>query len=133
MNAARTSTIVTTFSALILAAGGVALLFGSDELLARAIPGTPAGATVLGQLVAAGWLAVAWLNWNQRRAIIGGIYGRLVALPNLALYLISAFSLAHPAMAGGAPRVVGALAVLFGVLALVYAMLLLRGPFGSDE
>jgi hypothetical protein len=27
---------------------------------------------------------------------------------------------------------VGALAVVFGILALVYAMLLLRGPFGSD-
>jgi hypothetical protein len=27
----------------------------------------------------------------------------------------------------------GALAALFGMLALVYTVLLLRGPFGSDE
>lgn len=133
MNATRTSTMITTSSAVVLAAGGLALLFGSDELLARAIPGTAAGTTVLGQLVAAGWLAVAWLNWNHRHAVIGGIYGRPAVLSTLALYLISAFSLAHPAMAGGAPGVVGALAVLFGILALVYGMLLLRGPFGSDD
>lgn len=132
MNATRTSTAITTFSALVLAAGGVALLFGSDELLARVIPGTPASATVLGQLVSAGWLAVAWLNWNQRHGIIGGIYARPTVLASFALYMISAFSLAHPAMAGGATHVLDALAVLFGIMAFVYAMLLLRGPFGDD-
>jgi hypothetical protein len=133
MNATRTSTIITTISALVLATGGVALLFGSDELLPRAIAGVPTGATVLGQLVAAGWLALAWLNWIQRRTIIGGIYGRLTVLPTWTLYLISAFSLGHPVMAGGAPAALGALAALFGMLALVYTVLLLRGPFGSDE
>jgi hypothetical protein len=133
MNAARISTIITTLSALVLAAGGIALLFGSDELLPRAISGMPAGAAVLGQLVAAGWLALAWLNWNQRRSLIGGIYGRLTVLPTLALYLISAFSLAHPLMAGGASLALGALAVLFGILALIYAVLLLRGPLGSVQ
>lgn len=133
MNATRTSTLITTISALVLAAGGVALLFGSDELLPRVLPGTPAGATVLGQLVAAGWLALAWLNWNQRRMVVGGIYGRPTVLANLALYLIGAFSLAHPAMVGGATPALRALAVLFGALALVYAALLLRGPFGTDS
>lgn len=132
MTAARTSTFIMTLSALVLAAGGIALLFASDELLPRAIAGTPAGATVLGQLVAAGWLALAWLNWNQRHTIIGGIYGRLTLLPTLTLYLISAFSLARPVLAGAVPVALGVLAVLFGLLALVYSMLLLRGPFGSD-
>lgn len=133
MNATRTSTMITTFSALLLAAGGVALLFGSDELLPRVLPGMPAGATVLGQLVSAGWLAVAWLNWNQRHALVGGIYGRPTVLSSFGLYMVTAFSLAHPAMAGGAgaPHVLGALATLFGILAFVYAMLLLRGPFGD--
>ena len=102
MNATRTSAAITTVSALVLAAGGMALLFGAEEILARAMPGTTAGSTVLGQLVAAGWLAIAGLNWNQRQTIIGGIYGRPLVLANFALYMVSAFSLAHPAMAGGA-------------------------------
>ncbi|MCX7515146.1 hypothetical protein [Frateuria sp. STR12] len=131
MNPTRASTAITTSSALVLAAGGVALLFGSDELLPRMIPGMPASATVLGQLVAAGWLAVAWLNWSQRRTIVGGIYGRPMVMANFALYMISAFSLAHPALAG-APRALGVFAVVSGLLALVYAVLLLRGPFGAD-
>lgn len=132
MNATRTSSLITTCSALILGAGGVALLFGSDALLPRVMPGMPASATVLGQLVAAGWLALAWLNWNQRRMIVGGIYGRPTVLANLMLYLVSAFSLGHPAMVGGAPPVLRLLTVVFGVLALLYGALLLRGPFGAD-
>jgi hypothetical protein len=131
MNAARTSTIITTFSALVLAAGGVALLFGSDELLPRLIPRTPVSDTVLGQLVAAGWLAVAWLNWTQRRGIIGGIYGRPTVLANLALYLISAFSLARPAMTGSASLPLQAVTLLLGVMAVIYAVLLKRGPFAD--
>jgi hypothetical protein len=132
MNATRVSTAITTSSALVLAAGGVMLLFGSDVLLAKAIPGAPAAATVLGQLVAAGWLAIAGLNWNQRRMIVGGIYGRPMVLANLALYLISACSLARPAMLPGAPLALRLLTLLGGVLALTYAALLVRGPFGSD-
>jgi hypothetical protein len=133
MNAARTSNVITTISALVLAVGGIVLLFGAQEILVRMLPGTTAGTAVLGQLVAAGWLAIAGLNWNQRQTIVGGIYGRPMVLANFALYMVTAFSLAHPAMAGGAPRVFGPLAVLFGAFALLYAMLLLRGPFGSDR
>ncbi|MDQ6647946.1 MAG: hypothetical protein M3Y93_12080 [Pseudomonadota bacterium] len=133
MNAKRTSTTITTSSAVVLAVGGIALLFGSNELLAPMVPGASAGITVLGQMVAAGWLAVAWLNWNQRQMVIGGIYGRPTVLANFTLYLISVSSLAHRLMAGGAPVVLLVLALLFGLLTLVYAMLLLRGPFGSDR
>jgi hypothetical protein len=132
MNANRTSTAITTFSAVVLAAGGIALLFGSEELLTPVVPGAAAGVTLLGQLVAGGWLAMAWLNWNQRHLVIGGIYGRPTVLANFTLYLVSSSSLAHRLIGGDTPAVLLALALLFGVLTLAYAMLLLRGPFGSD-
>lgn len=132
MNATRTSSFITLSSALVLGAGGLALLFGSDELLPRLLPGASAAATVLGQLISAGWLALAWLNWNQRRMLVGGIYGRPTVLANLMLYLVSAFSLGHPVADGGASPVLLALTVVFGALALVYGALLIRGPFGTD-
>jgi len=132
MNATRTSSLITTFSAVVLGTGGVALLFGSDELLPRLMPAMPSSATVLGQLISAGWLALAWLNWNQRRMIVGGIYARPTVLANLMLYLVSAFSLGHPATAGGASPALVCLTVLFAGLAIVYGALLMRGPFGAD-
>ncbi|MGN2254899.1 hypothetical protein ACFWZ4_16115 [Frateuria sp. GZRe12] len=133
MNATRISSLITTFNAAVLGIGGLALLFGSDELLPRLMPGMPANATVLGQLISAGWLALASLNWNQRRMIVGGIYGRPTVLANLMLYLVSACSLGHPVMAGVASPVMGFLAVLFAVMAVVYGALLMRGPFGVDK
>lgn len=131
MNATRSSIAITMFSTAVLALGGGALLFASDELLPRIVPGLPAGATVLGQLISAGWLAMAWLNWNQRRSIIGGIYARPTVLANFGLYLVSAFSLAHPLAHGGALPAMRVLCLVFGALALVYGMLLVRGPFGD--
>lgn len=132
MNASRSSTTITTFSAIVLALGGVALLFGSDALLPRLLPGLPAGAAVLGQLISAGWLAVAWLNWNQRQVIIGGIYGRPMVLANFGLYMISAFSLGHPVLHGGGLPVMRGLCALVTLMAVLYGMLLLRGPFGDS-
>lgn len=132
MNASRISTVITRFSAFILAAGGIALLFGSEELLTPVVPGAAAGVTLLGQLVAGGWLAMAWLNWNQRHLLIGGIYGRPTVLANFTLYLVSSSSLAHRVIGGDTPAVLVMLGLIFGVLTLVYATLLLRGPFGSD-
>ena len=131
MNATRSSTTITTVSAVVLALGGVVLLFASDALLPWILPGLPAGATVLGQLISAGWLAVAWLNWNQRQIIVGGNYGRPTVLANFGLCMISAFSLGHAVVHGGTLPAMRVLCVLFVVLAFIYGMLLLRGPFGD--
>lgn len=120
------SSTVTRLSAGFLAAAGFPLLFASDVLLPRIVPGMPAHATWLGQLIAAAWLSVAFYNWNTRGTILGGIYGRPGVLLNLGIYLVSALSLlkASPTL----PSVrVGALP--FAVLAIVYAVILFRGPF----
>jgi len=120
------SSTVTRVSAGFLAAAGLPLLFASDVLLPRIVPGMPAHATWLGQLIAAAWLSVAFYNWNTRGTILGGIYGRPGVLLNLGIYLVSALSLlkASPTL----PWVrVGALP--FALLAIVYAVILLRGPF----
>ena len=58
--------------------------------------------------------------------MLGGIYGRPAVLLNLGVYFISALALLKAASPlplvrlGAAP---------FGLLAAVYAVLLLRGPF----
>ena len=131
MTAARNSTVVSSLSALVLAVAGITLLFAPDAVLPRIVPGLSAGAAPLGQLIAAGWLAVAWLDWSQRALTIGGIYGRPTVLANFALYFISAFSLARPAMQSGASLWLQLLALVFALFALVYAALMMRGPFGS--
>ena len=73
------------------------------------------------------------LNWLQRAAVLGGIYGRPVVFANLALYFISALSLLRALLDGGAPRVLWLLLAALASLALSYGALLWRGPFDRPQ
>lgn len=116
-------------SALVLLLGGLALLFAPDALLPALVPGFPPAAAWLGQLLAAAWLAMAALNWLQRTAVLGGIYGRPVVLANGALYLVTALSLLRALVGGTAPPAVWLVCAPAALLAAAYWALLLRGPF----
>ena len=120
------SSVIARASAALLAAAGLPLLFASDAILPRLVPGFPATAAWLGQLIAAAWLSVALFNWNSKATILGGIYGRPSVNLNLVLYVVSALALLK--VADGA-LVVRAIAAPFVLMAAVYGAVLLRGPF----
>jgi hypothetical protein len=123
------SAFISRVSAALLLLGGFAMLFAPDVILPALVPGFPPDTAWLGQLLAAAWLAVAALNWLQRSAVLGGIYGRPVVLANLVLYFVSALSLIRAVADGEAPAALWAVAAVFVVLAVAYGALLLRGPF----
>lgn len=127
------SSVLSHISALLLFAGGLVLLFASDVVLAAVTPGFPSAAAWLGQLLAAAWIGVGTTNWLQRRAMLGGIYGRPTVLANLALYFVSALSLVGALLRGNAPPVLWVAAAIAGVMAVAYGVLLLRGPFGAER
>jgi hypothetical protein len=127
------SSLLSRTSATLLVVGGVALLFASDLLLPALVPGFPTAAAWLGQLLGAAWLGVAVLNWLQRAAVLGGIYGRPVVFANFVLYLVSALSLLRGLLGGGAPRALWLLLVPLAILAVSYGALLLRGPFDPPQ
>jgi hypothetical protein len=118
-------------SAAVLFLGGAALLFAPDALLPALVPGFPPAAAWLGQLLGAAWLGGAALNWLQRGAVLGGIYGRPVVLANLALYFISALSLLRALLGGAAPPALWLALAPAAALAGAYGALLLRGPFDA--
>jgi len=123
------SSHISRVSAAVLLLGGAALLFAPDAVLPALVPGFPPAAAWLGQLLGAAWLGVAAMNWVQRAALLGGIYGRPVVLANLALYFISALSLLRALLGGTAPAALWMALAPLAVLAAVYGALLLRGPF----
>jgi hypothetical protein len=123
------SSLVSRVSAALLSLSGLVLLFASDVLLPAVVPGLPPAAAWLGQLLAAAWLGVAALNWLQRAAVLGGIYGRPIVLANLALYFVSALSLLRALLSAGTSSVLWLALAPSAVLAAVYGALLLRGPF----
>ena len=115
-----------------LLVGGLALLFASDVILPQLMPGFPVAGAWLGQLLGAAWLAAAALDWLNRSALLGGIYGRAVVLGNAALYFISAMVLVRVVTRPDAPAALWIITVPIGLLALAYAWLLFRGPFERD-
>jgi hypothetical protein len=125
------SSLVSRASASVLLIGVLALLFDSDVLLPLAAPGVPPSAAWIGQLLAAAWLGLAALNWLSRDAMIGGIYGRPIVIANLYCYTVSALSLAKIVFLSGTPMFVRGAAAVFTVLAVVYGVILFRGPFDA--
>lgn len=115
-------------SAFYLGTVGIVLLFASDALVPRLLPGVGRSGAWLGQLLAAAWLGAAMLNWNGRTNVLGGIYGRPQVNLNLMLYLIGGLSLLQ---APTTPLVLWMFTVPMGLLALAYAAVFLRGPFDS--
>lgn len=97
------STQVSRASARLLLVGGLALLFVPDAILPRLVPGFPAAEFWLGQLLAAALLALAALDWLQRSALLGGIYGRPVVTSNAAFYFIAAMVLLRRMVGREAP------------------------------
>ena len=80
-------------SAVFLAALGVSASFLPSEMLAHA--GAPAGwfPELMIQVAGAAFIALALLNWSARGNLLGGIYGRPVALANFAQFAIGAVTL----------------------------------------
>lgn len=125
------SPLITRTSAVLLAFGGIALLFMPDSILPVLAPGIPDTATWPGQLVGAGWLAIAALNWLNKRTLIGGIYGRPLVLANLILYFISTMVLLRALRDAATAPALWWLAVPVVVMTVVYGVVLFKGPFDS--
>ena len=126
------STLITRASAGVLSLGGLVLLFASDAVLPRLVPGFPPAGAWLGQLLGAAWLGVAALNWASQPALLGGIYGRPVALTNAALYFIAAMVLLKRVVRSDAPAVLWLILAPIALFAVIYVWLLFRGPFERD-
>jgi hypothetical protein len=111
--------------------GGVTL-FAPDELAALVgTTGQGSGAMVM-QLLGGALFAIGFLDWMNRFATIGGIYGRPVVAANLAFFFIAATTFARRALragpdAGAGPLLWGALGVS-GILALAYGRIMFASP-----
>lgn len=113
-------------SALVLGVAGVAASFLPYELL-RAVGVAATGPLpVLVQLLGALWFAFAMVNWMARGSLIGGIYNRPVAIGNLTHFVIGALALVKYAV--GAGGVLWAVAAVYAIFAIAFAMVFFRSP-----
>lgn len=126
------SSLISRSSAGVFALGGLAMLFAPDLVLSALLPGFPVSGLWLGQLLGAAWLGLAWMNWVNRSALLGGIYARAVVGANAVCYFVGASSVLKAITQGAQPAALWTVEGLMLVFALVYGWLLLRGPIERD-
>jgi hypothetical protein len=85
--------VLMTASAAFLGALGACASFLPREILAHAASPGGSFAELMIQLAGAAWIAFAAVNWSARGNLLGGIYGRPIALGNFALFAIGAITL----------------------------------------
>ena len=115
-----------------LVLAGLVLLFAADVVLPLLHPRFAASESWLGQLLAAGWLAVGALNWLSRSALLGGIYNRPIVVSNAVLYFVSTTVLLNTVARPDASLGIWVVIVAAAVFAGIYAWLLFRGPPERD-
>ena len=120
-------------SAVFMAVAGIVLSFlPAESLVAAGVDPVPV-LVVFVQVTAALYLGFAVLNWSARGVLIGGIYARPVALGNFMHFAVVAATLIKAA-SGEAHDVLTALAIVYAVFAIGFAVILFGGsPVGKRK
>ncbi len=111
-----------------MAALGLAATFAPAEILAAAGSTADGYPVLLVQLVGALYLGFAMLNWMARGQLIGGIYGRPVAIGNFAHFTIMAITLWRELFALQITVAVAAGALVYLAFAVWFGWVSFRTP-----
>ena len=120
--------LLMTLSALLLFALGVPCTFAPDVVLTRITGTTSASAELLVQLMGALYVGFGALNWMSKGSLMGGIYGRPVALGNLLHFVAGAFALGRAAPVLGQPPIAWTVTVAYALLAVGFCLVVFRNP-----
>jgi hypothetical protein len=122
-----------TVSALFLVLLGVTCMFAPDVVLTRLAGSTSMAAQTLVQLAGALYAGFAALNWMSRGSLMGGIYGRPVAIGNLLHFVAGAFALVRAAPTLGEPALAWPIPIGYVLFAAGFALVVFRNPLVAKE
>lgn len=107
-------------SGIVYGAAGMALIFAPQEALAALhATGAPIDILVL-QLLGSALFGFAMLNWMNRFATIGGIYGRPLVVANLGHTMTAALLALQALRRGASGPLLWTIIIVYGVLALAF-------------
>jgi hypothetical protein len=125
--------LLMTASSLVLALLGLPCIFAPDMVLKELTGGISGAAELLVQVMGALYLGFAGLNWMGRANLIGGIYGRPVAIGNLLHFLVAAIALLKYAPNASPSAPAWVLAAIYAGLAVAFGLVVFGNPLrGAD-
>ena len=111
-------------SAFLLGLTGIALTFLPHEIAAASsIDADP----IVLQIVGALYFGFAMLNWTAKDNLIGGIYGRPVAIGNFTHFMVGAFAMLKLA-ARVSSGTIWIIAVIYAVFAVAFGYIFTHHP-----
>ena len=108
-------------SALVLGALGIAATFGPYEFLAHVGAEPRPGLVLVVQAAGALYLGFASLNWMAKGSLIGGIYGKPVAIGNLTHFTVLTFAFLRVILDGTAPPMLIVVTFIYALFAVWFA------------
>jgi hypothetical protein len=87
--------------------------------------------TVSIQLLGAAYFSLSLINWTARANLIGGIYGRPIAIGNFTHFGIGAISLVKVCLSNSIPTLLGS-AIIYTLFAIGFGIVVFTHPLKKD-
>ena len=120
-------------AAIVLGLGGISCIFLPNEICRLLIQGGGDREGLIVQLVGAGFLGFAALDWVSRGALLGGIYGRPVVGANYTHFFIGTLLLLREAVRQPGSLVSWCTLAVYTLFAAGFAMLFFGPPPRKDS
>jgi hypothetical protein len=121
--------VLMSTSAVILALAGVSLTFFPQEIGENMGMATSGFTAPVLQIMGALYFAFGMINWTARANLIGGIYGRPIAIGNLTHFTIGALTLLKAMSSTSIVSV--ASCIIYILFAIAFGVVFFRHPIKS--
>ena len=123
-----------TLSAIILALIGISLIFLPKEILDYLELSVSGTLQLLMQIIGSFYFALAILNWMSKGSLIGGIYGRPIAMANLTHFVIAGLALIKGVLANPSlSYVIWSIAIIYSIFAIFFGTVAFRHPVSENN
>ena len=123
-----------TLSAMILAMIGISLIFLPNEILDYLELSVSETLQLLMQIIGSFYFALAILNWMSKGSLIGGIYGRPIAMANLTHFVIAGLALIKGILANPSlSYVIWSIAIIYSIFAIFFGIVAFRHPVNENK
>ena len=121
-------------SAMTLALIGISLIFLPNEILDYLELSVSETLQLLMQIIGSLYFALAILNWMSKGSLIGGIYGRPIAMANLTHFVIAGLALIKGILANPSlSYVIWSIAIIYSIFAIFFGIVAFRHPVSENN
>jgi hypothetical protein len=119
--------ILMSISAIVMTTAGVLLTFLPQEINAMLGSANAVSSPVILQIIGALYFAFGMINWTAKANLIGGIYGRPIAIGNLSHFTIGGLALLK-AYSTSSPPVLLVIMIVYIVFGIAFGYVFVTHP-----